>query len=82
MKGPKKSIAPEEHLGLISLCDAARKSGASFGIAMRIGSSNSNFSVPATKVIHSILSFSLAPDTMAVEFLNGLEKVKGISFLG
>jgi hypothetical protein len=49
---------------------------------MRIGSSNPKFGIPAIKVIHSVLSFSPAPDSMAVEFLNELEKVKGISFLG
>ena len=67
---------------LISLCTIAQQSGESFGIAMRIGTSNSKFQFEATKVIHSILIFSPAPDTMAVEFLNELEKVEGISSLG
>jgi len=73
-------IAPAEYL--ISLCTLAQESQESFGIAMRIGASNSKFNVEATKVIHSILTFSPAPDAVAVEFLNELEKVKDIAFLG
>jgi hypothetical protein len=73
-------MSPSQYF--ISLCNGAQESGESFGIAMRIGSSNPKFGIPAIKVIHSVLSFSPAPDTMAVEFLNELEKVKGISFLG
>jgi len=73
-------IAPAEYL--ISLCTLAQDSQESFGIAMRIGASNSKFNLEATKVIHSILTFSPAPDAVAVEFLNELEKVKGIAFLG
>jgi len=73
-------IAPAEYL--ISLCTLAQESQESFGIAMRIGASNSKFNIEATKVIHSILTFSPAPDAVAVEFLNKLEKVKDIAFLG
>jgi hypothetical protein len=69
-------VTPAEYL--ISLCTLAQECQESFGIAMRIGASNSKFNVEATKVIHSILPFSLAPDTVAVEFLNEFEKVKGI----
>ena len=67
---------------LISLCTTAQQLNQSFGLAIRIGASNPKFQFETTKVIHSILMFSPAPDTMAVEFLNELEKVKGISFLG
>jgi hypothetical protein len=73
-------IAPAEYF--ISLCNLAQESQESFGIAIRIGASNSKFNVEATKVIHSILTFSPAPDTVAVEFLNELEKVEGMEFLG
>jgi hypothetical protein len=73
-------ISPAEYL--ISLCTLAQECRQFFGIAMRIGASNSKFKVEATKVIHSVLTFSPAPDTVAVEFLNELEKVKGIAFLG
>ena len=72
--------APAEYL--ISLCTLAQRSQESFGIAMRIGASNFKFNVEATKVIHSILTFSPAPEGVAVEFLNELEKVKGIASLG
>ena len=73
-------IAPAEYL--ISLCTLAQESQESFGIALRIGASNCKFNVEATKVIHSILTFSPAPDAVAVEFMNELERVKGIAFLG
>ena len=73
-------IAPAEYL--ISLCTIAQECQESFGIAMRIGASNPKFNVEATKVIHSLLTFSPAPDTVAIEFLNELEKVKDIAFLG
>ncbi|KIM44992.1 hypothetical protein M413DRAFT_442950 [Hebeloma cylindrosporum] len=48
---------------------------------MRIGATNSKVNLETTKVIHSILTFSPAPDAVAVEFLNELEKVKGIATL-
>ena len=67
---------------LIPLCTTAQQLNQSFGLAIRIGASNPKFQFETTKVIHSILMFSPAPDTMAVAFLNELEKVKGISFLG
>lgn len=73
-------IAPADYL--ISLCTTAQESNESLGIAMRIGASTSKFNVEATKVIHSILTFSPAPNAVAVEFLNELEKVKDIAFLG
>ena len=73
-------IAPAKYL--ISLCTLAQECQESFGIAMRIGAPNSKFNIEATKVIHSILTFSPSPDTVAVEFLNELEKVKDIAFLG
>jgi hypothetical protein len=73
-------IAPAQYL--ISLCTAAQESGESFGNAARVGSPNSDVSVEATKIIYSLLTFSPAPDKMAVDFLTELEEVKGISFLG
>ncbi|KIM36522.1 hypothetical protein M413DRAFT_288172 [Hebeloma cylindrosporum] len=72
-------IGPAEYL--ISLCTLAQESGESFGIAMRIGALTSQFNVEASKVIHSIVTFSPAPASVAIEFLNELEKVKGIAFL-
>jgi hypothetical protein len=40
---------------LISLCTAAQEADESFGVAVRIGASNSKFNVEAIKVIHGIL---------------------------
>ena len=74
------SAAPSQYL--ITLCAAAQQSDEPFGIAVRIGSSDSKFNTATSKVIHSILTFSPAPDTMAVEFLNELRKVTGIETLG
>ena len=73
-------IAPSQYL--VTLCAAAQQSDEPFGIAVRIGSSDSKFNATASKVIHSILTFSPAPDTMAVKFLNELRKVTGIETLG
>jgi hypothetical protein len=67
---------------LLTLCTAVQESGKSLGIAVRIGSSNSKINVEASKVIHGILTFSPAPDSMAVHFLNELEKVHGMRYLG
>jgi hypothetical protein len=67
---------------LISLCTATQQSDEPFGVAVRIGSSDSKFEAAASKVIHSVLTFSPAPDTMAVEFLNELSKVAGMASLG
>ena len=67
---------------LIALCNAAQDSDQSFGIAVRIGASDSKFKVEASKIIHSVLSFSTAPESVAAEFLNELAKVSGISHLG
>ena len=67
---------------LLTLCTVVQESNESLGVAVRIGSSISEFNVEATKVIHAILTFSLAPDSMAVEFLNELTKVSGMGYLG
>jgi hypothetical protein len=74
------SAAPSQYL--ITLCAAAQQSDEPFGIAVRIGSSDSKFNTATSKLIHSFLTFSPAPDTMAVEFLNELRKVTGIETLG
>ena len=72
--------APAQYL--ISLCAVVQQSNESLGIAIRIGSTNPMFQFEASKVIHSILTYSPAPDTVAVEFLNELQKINGISLLG
>jgi len=79
-KSIMSQMTPAQYL--ISLCTTGQQLNQSFGLAIRIGTSNPKFQFETTKVIHSILMFSPSPDTMAVAFLNELEKVKGISFLG
>ena len=66
---------------LIALCNAVQDSYQSSGIAVRIGASDSKLKVEASKNLHSILSFSPAPESVAVEFLNELAKVSGMSHL-
>jgi hypothetical protein len=73
-------MSPAQYL--LALCSTAIESNESFGLATRIGSSNSTFKIETTSVIHSILTFSPAPDTLAAEFLHELEKVWGMSFIG
>ncbi|KAJ3560367.1 hypothetical protein NP233_g10882 [Leucocoprinus birnbaumii] len=72
-------VAPAQYL--ITLCTLAQEREESFGIAIRIGASNSKFNIEATKVIHSIVTFSPAPDAVAVAFLNELAKVSGMALL-
>ena len=67
---------------VLALCTADQELGDSLGVAVRIGSSTSKFNVEANKVIHGILTFSPAPDSMAFEFLNELAKVSGMRYLG
>ena len=67
---------------LLALCSTAIEYNESFGLATRIGSSNPTFKIETTRVIHSILTFSPAPNTLATEFLHELEKVWGMSFIG
>jgi hypothetical protein len=67
---------------VLTLCTVVQESGQSLGVAVRIGWSISNFNVEATNVILGILTFSPAPNSMAIEFLNELGKVSGIGYLG
>ena len=67
---------------LISLCDAAHQSGFSFGIATRLGTQDSTFDVEATKVISSIVTFSPARESVAIEFLHQFQKIPEIRHLG
>jgi hypothetical protein len=73
-------VTPKEYI--LALCTAIQESGESLGVAVRTGSSTSVFNVEATKVIHGILTFSPAPDSMAIEFLNEIAKVSGMRYLG
>jgi hypothetical protein len=63
---------------LISLCDAAQNSGFSFGAASRLGTQSSTFSVDAAKLIHSIVTFSPASESVAIEFLQEFQKASGM----
>ena len=68
---------------VLSLCEAVdAEPNLTLGTAVRIGMPNSSFNVEASKIIHSLVSFSLASETVAVEFLNELEKVLGMAPLG
>ena len=68
---------------VLSLCNAVdAHQTLSFGLAVRIGTQTSTFNVEACKVIHSIVTFSPAPESVSVEFLNELEKVHDIRPLG
>ena len=73
-------VTPKEYV--LALCTATQDSDESLGVAVRIDSSISKFNIQATKVIHGILTFSPAPDSMAIEFLNELAKVSGLRYLG
>ena len=75
-----EAVTPKVYL--FTLCTAVLKFDESLGVAVRIGSSISKFNVDATKVILGILTYSPAPDSMAVEFLNQLAKVSGMEYLG
>jgi hypothetical protein len=43
---------------------------------------NSTFNVEASKVIHGIVTFSPAPESVSLEFLNELGQVDGLEQLG
>ena len=70
---------------LLALCDAAQASDVNFGLARRrrrLGTQSSTLNVPATRVIHSVVTFSPASETVAVEFLVEFQKVSALSDLG
>jgi len=67
---------------LISLCDAAGKSRFSFGVATRLDTQDPTFNIEATKLISSIVTFSPAQESVAIEFLQKFQKIPGIRHLG
>ena len=67
---------------LLALCDAAQESDLSFGPATRLGATTATFDIPAAKVIHSLVTFSPASESVAIEFLNEFEKVPCLKHLG
>jgi len=67
---------------LLKLCEVAQSSGISFGLATRLCTQSSTFNVDATRVIHSIVTFSPAQESVAIEFLFEFEKVSRIQHEG
>jgi hypothetical protein len=68
---------------VLSLCDAVHEHPkVSFGMAGRIGMQNSSYNTEASKLIHSLVTFSPAPESVSKEFLKELQKVHGMAPLG
>ena len=69
---------------LLALCDAAQleETNMIFGMARRIGTQSSTFDLHAAKVIHSLVTFSPASESLAIEFLNEFQKVDALGHLG
>jgi len=67
---------------LISLCDAVEDSYLSLGLVSRLGVQSSTFKPDAERLIKSIVTFSPAPESVAIEFLFELQKVSGLGDLG
>jgi hypothetical protein len=66
---------------VLALCEAAQQSSMVFGQTTRLVLW-SNFQVDATEVIKSIVKFSPATESVAVEFLYEFQKVSRLSNLG
>src|SRR6267143_1141452 len=73
---------PLASLYLLALCDTAQSSNFSFGVASRLGTQSSTFNIDTAKLIHSIVKFSPASESVAIEFLHEFHKVPGITHLG
>lgn len=54
---------------LLALCEAARQSNVTFGVATRLGTQSSTFNVDAVRLIDSLLQFSPSPESVATAFL-------------
>jgi hypothetical protein len=67
---------------ILALCEAAQQSSVTFGMATRLGAQNQSFNVDAAKVIHSIVTFSPATESVAIDFLNEFQKVSCLHHLG
>jgi hypothetical protein len=67
---------------LISLCDAVANSDLSLGVVTtRLGVQSSTFKLDAATLIKSIVTFSPASESVAIEFLFELQKVSGFGDL-
>ena len=67
---------------LISLCDAVENSDLSLGVVTRLGVQSSTFKLDAARLIKSVVTFSPASESVAIEFLFELQKVSGFGDLG
>ena len=67
---------------LLSLCDLAKTSEFSFGMVSRLHTQTSTFKVEASKLIHGIVTFSPASESMAIQFLHEFEKISYLKDLG
>jgi hypothetical protein len=66
---------------ILALCEVAQQSGVGFGLAHRLGTA-SNFNVDAAKVIHSVVKFSPATESVAIEFLSEFQNASHLRHLG
>ena len=66
---------------LISLCDAVANSDFSLGEVTRLGIQSSTFKLDTATLIKSIVTFSPASESVAIEFLFELQKVSGFEDL-
>ncbi len=66
----------------ISLCDAVANSDLSLGEVSRLGVQSSTFELDAARLIKSIVTFSPASESVAIEFLFELQNVSGLGDLG
>jgi hypothetical protein len=67
---------------IVSLCKAVENSDFSFGVVSRLGTQSSTFQLDAAKLIHSIVEYSPASESVALEFLFQLQNIWGIYDLG
>jgi hypothetical protein len=67
---------------ILGLCEAAQQSSVGFGPATRLSTQSLTFNIDAAKVIHSIVKFSPAAESVALEFLNKFQEVSRLRHLG
>jgi hypothetical protein len=67
---------------LLSLCEAVEYSDFSFGVVSRLDTQKSTFELDAAKLIHSIVKYSPASESVAMEFLFEVQKISGINDSG
>jgi len=67
---------------LLSLCDLVKTSHFSLGVVSRLHTQKSTFNIEAASLIHSIVTYSPASESVAIEFLYEFTKVSGMNHLG